>query len=109
MIWTHTVGGRILSVKPGKPLYHAAFKALVNDKSLYSTMEMDLLTRKKSGEEASIKSCEEELRLLAGLPKRWDTNVRVDYLATKLYNSQMAVKKYETDIAHHKAVLAACA
>lgn len=109
MITTHTIGGRIVSIKAGKPLYHSAFKMLVEEKALYATMESELISKSRAGEEANIKKCEEELSLLAGLPKRWETNARVDYLAQKVYASQMAVKKYDEQLAYHKKVLKAVA
>lgn len=99
-------GGRPVAVKAGKPLFQAAFKALVSDKELTALMETQLLNKLVSSEESKINKFEEELLNLSKLPNRWEVKQRIDYLADKLTASQTKVQDYETRLKAHAEILA---
>jgi hypothetical protein len=106
MISTRTVGGRILSIRPGKPLYHAAFRHLVKDTTLNALMESQLIANAISKEEANISKIEEELATLSKLSNRWEIKPRSDYLSSKLYGSQQRIVELEKTNAVFQKILA---
>lgn len=91
--------GRLSAVKAGKPLYQAAFKALVADTELKAMMETQLFEKLIATENSKITKFEEELLSLSQLPKRWEINERIDYLSAKLSVSQGKIMDYEDKIA----------
>ncbi|ANB13592.1 Yme2p [Sugiyamaella lignohabitans] len=105
MISAHTVGGRIVSLRPGKPLYTAAFQLLAKDKSLEALMETNILNTAVSKEESNINKYETELALLSKLPSRWEIKGRVNYLSAKLLISQKNIEDFEKKLAAFKGVI----
>ncbi|KAF5100414.1 hypothetical protein D0Z00_001273 [Geotrichum galactomycetum] len=93
--------GRPSAIKAGKPLYQAAFRALVADPELKAMMETQLMEKLIATENGKITKLEEELLSLSKLPKRWEINERIDYLSTKLSISQGKIMDYEDKIAIH--------
>lgn len=93
--------GRPSAIKAGKPLYQAAFKALVADPELKAMMETQLLEKLITTENGKITKFEEELLSLSNLPKRWEINERIDYLSSKLSISQGKIMDYEDKIASY--------
>jgi hypothetical protein len=98
--------GRPSIIKPGKPVYHPAFKRLTEDKVLKSRLDLAILTHLTKIENATIDKCENELLLLSKLKNQpAQTAGRINYLLTKLMTSQNKVEKYETEIKGLKKVL----
>lgn len=105
MICTEGVGGRIISMKAGKPLYQAAFEHLLQDKSLNAWMECQILSNCISKEESKIRTFEQELMDLAKLPSKWEIKTRINYLSDKLYASQIKVQGLERSLAEQQKIL----
>lgn len=98
--------GRPSVIKPGKPVYHPAFKRLTEDKVLKSRLDLAVLTQLMKIESATIDKCENELLLLSQLRNQpAPTHGRVNYLLIKLMSSQGKVEKYETEMKGLKKVL----
>lgn len=90
--------GRPASIKPGKPVYHSAFKRLTEDKVLTSRLDLGILSDLIKGENATIDKCEQELLLLSKLKGQpAQMNGRVNYLLMKLAGSQEKVEGYERE------------
>ncbi|KAH5083677.1 mitochondrial escape protein [Parastagonospora nodorum] len=99
--------GRPSTIRPGKPVYHSAFKRLAQDKVLKSHLDYAILTNLTKIENATIDKCENELLLLSKLRNQpAQTAGRVQYLLAKLSASQVKVEKYETEIKGLKKVMA---
>ncbi|KAL8695821.1 MAG: hypothetical protein Q9224_003136, partial [Gallowayella concinna] len=60
--------GRPHSIKPGKPVYQAAFKQLVSDRVLKARLDLAVLNQLMGIETKAIDKAEAELSLLGGLP-----------------------------------------
>ncbi|OAL55575.1 hypothetical protein IQ07DRAFT_583042 [Pyrenochaeta sp. DS3sAY3a] len=98
--------GRPSAIKPGKPVYQAAFQRLTEDKVLKSRLDVAILTSLTKIENATIEKCENELLLLSQLNRQpAQTTSRVNYLLAKLMTSQGKVEKYELEIKGLKKVL----
>ncbi|KAF2826174.1 hypothetical protein CC86DRAFT_350666 [Ophiobolus disseminans] len=98
--------GRPSTIKAGKPVYHAAFKRLTQDKVLHSHLDMSILTNLTKIENATIDKCENELLLLSKLKNQpAQTAGRVQYLLAKLMASQVKVEAYEKEIKGLKKVM----
>lgn len=98
--------GRPSTIKPGKPVYHPAFKRLTEDKVLRSHLDMSILTNLTKIENATIDKCENELLLLSKLKNQpSQTTTRVQYLLAKLMASQTKVEMYEAEIKGLKKVI----
>jgi hypothetical protein len=83
-------------VKPGKPVYRAAFKRLVENKTLQGRLDLLILSQLISNENSSIKKYEEELQVLGSLPKHpWELTSRIEWLLRKVHGSQAKILKYE--------------
>lgn len=63
-----SINGRPSAIKPGKPVYKAAFDKLVNDEALAARMDLEVLDVLKGVESKTIDKCEAELGLLGALP-----------------------------------------
>ncbi|KAF1844598.1 uncharacterized protein K460DRAFT_335478 [Cucurbitaria berberidis CBS 394.84] len=99
--------GRPSTIKPGKPVYHSAFKRLTDDKVLKSHLDLAILTNLSKIENATIDKCENELLLLSKLRSQpAQTTGRVNYLLTKMMTSQNKVENYELEMKGLKKVLA---
>ena len=98
--------GRPASIRCGRPVYSAAFRRLVADKTFFAKQEINLLSNMSKSEAANIAKYEAELTQLANLPKQpWEVQGRITYLLKKIVSSQANVEKYEGTIADHKKVL----
>lgn len=85
-------------IKPGKPVYHAAFKRLVENKTLEGRLDLLILGQLISSENKGISKYEEELQLLGSLPKHpRELTSRIEWLLAKIQGSQAKVLKYEHD------------
>ncbi|KAG8526163.1 uncharacterized protein KY384_000156 [Bacidia gigantensis] len=98
--------GRPSCIKPGKPVYTAAFKKLTDDRVLRASMDLSTLAEDTKTENATIAKCEDELRVLGELPgKPAETAGRVRYLLGKLRVSQEKVEGMDREASRLKKVL----
>lgn len=101
-----TQNGRPHSVRPGKPVYQAAFRYLTRDHVLQARLDLGVLTELIKVETAGIEKCEGELGLLGSLPKQpGELGARVKWLLAKLQAAHEKVEKYEKESAGLKKVL----
>lgn len=106
LISVQSLGGRPYSIKPGKPVYHPAFKRLIDDKVLAAKMDLSTLGEAVTGENKSIEKYEQELQLLGGLPKQpGELNGRIHWLIDKISGSQSKIEGYEKEQADLKKLL----
>lgn len=98
--------GRPASIRPGKPVYHPAFKRLTEDKVLKSKLDLQILTDLIKIENASIEKYENELLLLSQLRSQpRQMTERVNWLLEKVAVSQRKVEGYEREGGVLKGVL----
>ncbi|KAI5852366.1 RNA12 protein-domain-containing protein [Tricharina praecox] len=97
--------GRPYAIKPGKPVYRAAFERLLKDEVLKAKMDMVSLKAVVKAETVDIKKCEEELQALAACEKK--SGRRVDWLVGKIDKSQRKVEDAEAQMVSLKKVLQA--
>ncbi|KAF9416915.1 mitochondrial escape protein 2 [Entomortierella beljakovae] len=107
--------GRPFAVKPGKPIYQAAFQHILLDVGFSAVMDIESASRLEKEEMAKVNKWEAELKELSSLLKNdgsWlfgggkvpkEINTRVQWLMAKLAESHAKVEKYEQDIASAKA------
>ncbi|KAG0237717.1 mitochondrial escape protein 2 [Actinomortierella wolfii] len=110
--------GRPFLVKPGKPIYRAAFRELLADSGFAAVMTLDTLSFLEKIEQANVTKYETELRELSSLlhqdgswifgggrvPKEVDT--RVKWLMKKLAASHAKIEGYEQETSKAKLVVA---
>ena len=105
-ILTHPSGsGRPCAIRPGRPVYKAAFKKLLEDEVLKAKMELVVLNALVKIEEGYMKKWEEELAVLATCGGSKDVGKRMDYLGKKIGGSQERVDGYEKEMEGKKKVL----
>lgn len=97
--------GRPTAIKPGKPIYQAAFEHLTQDAVLRARFEMAVLGDLVIKESKTIDKAEAELKVLSELGNSGDLKPRVRYLLTKVLASQQEIEKLETEQAALKKVL----
>lgn len=97
--------GRNVAIKAGKPLYQAAFKALICDKVLYSMQETVLLTSMIAAENKKIKGYEEEMQMLGEVEKLYGVKQRMGYLESKMVASQNNITKYEEKLKEMSGIM----
>ena len=98
--------GRPRAIKPGKPVYTAAFRLLTEDRVLAARLDLKTLQELVKDEAAGIVKCEEELRVLAKLPGQpAEISGRVKWLLGKIWTAQQKVEKYERESAVLKKLL----
>ncbi|KAK7746844.1 mitochondrial escape protein 2 [Cytospora paraplurivora] len=98
--------GRPQVIQAGKPVYFAAFNALLHDPVLKAKMDLAVLTELSKVETKVIDKVESELSLLGSLPRQpWETTERINYLLGKLHISQSRILGYEKEIVSLKKVL----
>ena len=98
--------GRPKSIKPGKPVYTAAFKALTQDHVLKARLDLAILSELTKIETQGIEKCESELNLLGQLPGQpKEVRGRIKWLLGKLRGSQEKVEGYERESGVLKKVL----
>lgn len=106
MVSVRTVGGLILGVRPGRPLYTSAFKSLVNNIALYAFMERNVLTEAIEKEQKNISSVEAELDVLSRISSiSSKTKSRISYLENNLQASQSKIEAAEKQIADYQKTL----
>ncbi|KAK0508367.1 hypothetical protein JMJ35_009451 [Cladonia borealis] len=106
MITIVSSNGRPTSIKPGKPVYSAAFKQLTEDHVLKARLDLAILSQLIKVETQGIDKYEAELNLLANLPGApKETRGRAKWLLGKLWTSQNKVEGYERESAGLKKVL----
>jgi hypothetical protein len=98
--------GRPHAIKPGKPVYLAAFKYLTKDDVLRSRLDLAILTQLIGIENKNVDKLESELRLLADLPGQPKQLLpRINWLLNKSQASHAKVEKYEAEGATLKKIL----
>ncbi|KAF3918964.1 hypothetical protein ABW20_dc0108200 [Dactylellina cionopaga] len=98
--------GRPWAIKPGKPVYRAAFKKLQGDKVLEAKLDIDVATELIKTENANVAKYENELTLLGQLPSRpSEVSGRISWLLKKLQTSQSKIETYEKEVNTLKKVL----
>ncbi|OAX85034.1 hypothetical protein ACJ72_00594 [Emergomyces africanus] len=101
-----TDSGTPSTIKPGRPVYRAAFKQLSDNKSLSSRFGMEIFGRLIAMENQNIQSLEKELQVLGSLPRHpSEVAPRVRWLLAKLSGSQIKVEEYEKQSSSLKRVL----
>ena len=106
LISIQSSAGRPYAIRPGRPVYAAAFRKLVNDKVLRSRMDLAVLGECIKQESAAIDKAEQELHLLGELPKQpAELTARVQWLLGKIMTSQTKVEHWETEQAALKKIL----
>ncbi|KAF9292407.1 mitochondrial escape protein 2 [Mortierella alpina] len=110
--------GRPAAVRPGKPIYRAAFQDILQDTGFSAVMELESATFLEKEEMVKVAKWEAELKELSNLlhkdgswifgggrvPKEVDT--RVKWLMKKLAESHAKVEKYELEAANAKKAVA---
>ncbi|KAF9940936.1 mitochondrial escape protein 2 [Mortierella antarctica] len=110
--------GRPAAVRPGKPIYRAAFQDILQDIGFSAVMELESATFLEKEEMVKVAKWEAELKELSNLlhkdgswifgggrvPKEVDT--RVKWLMKKLAESHAKVEKYELEAANAKKAVA---
>jgi RNA12 protein len=98
--------GRPNIIKPGKPVYQAAFQRLTEDRVLASRLDLAIATELIKIENDSIEKYETELKTLGDLPRHpYEVVARVKWLLGKIATSHGKVEKYESESASLKAIL----
>ena len=98
--------GRPKSIKPGKPVYTAAFKTLTEDHVLKARLDLAILSELIKIETSGIDKCESELNLLGQLPGQpAEIRGRINWLLGKLRSGQEKVEGYERESGVLKKIL----
>ncbi len=105
LITISSKNGRPTSVKPGKPVYQAAFEYLIEDDALKARLDLALLTEQMSTETATVDKCEKELEVLASLPNAGDLKPRIRYLLSKAMASQKSIERLEQEAGGLKKIM----
>jgi hypothetical protein len=106
LIAVKTFKGRPEAIRPGKPVFKAAFKLLTEDKVLKARLDLAILTELSKIEAKNIDKYEQELSLIAAMPKQpAQMAPRVIYLLEKLRGSQQKVEQWEAEMGGLKKVL----
>ena len=93
-------------IKPGKPVYRAAFQRLVENTTLQGRLDMLILSQLMNNENSSISKYEQELQVLGSLPKYpWELTSRIEWLLRKIHGSQAKILKYESESAALSKIL----
>ncbi|KAG0247597.1 mitochondrial escape protein 2 [Mortierella polycephala] len=110
--------GRPFALRPGKPVYHAAFREILKDIGFSAVMDLESATYLEKEEMVKVAKWEAELKELSNLlhkdgswifgggrvPKEVDT--RVKWLLKKLAESHAKVEKYEQEAVNAKKAVA---
>lgn len=98
--------GRPYSIKPGRPVYQAAFEYLTDDEVLKARLDMAILSQLIGMENKNVEKFETELRTLAELPGApSELKPRIKWLLDKAMSSHMKIEKYEAQSGELKKVL----
>lgn len=98
--------GRPSAIKPGKPVYQAAFSYLAQDQALRSQMELSMYKQLIGIDAKSLEKCENELKLLQETNARPSLTSRTQWLLNKCESSQRKIEEYENQIKLLKKTLA---
>ena len=111
LITITSTNGRPSSIKPGRPVFAAAFKRLTEDHVLKARMDLAILSQLVQIETHAIEKCESELNLLAQfqLPHRsplaLELQSRLAWLLQKVRVAQDKLERYEGESKGLKEVL----
>jgi len=102
-----TPEGRPSVIKPGRPVFSAAFALLASDNVFSAKMELGRLTFLQAEEKKNIEKAEEELVRLRELPlaQAREIEARIRYVLKKIQASQRNIEIYDTQMAQVKEVL----
>jgi hypothetical protein len=99
--------GRPYSVKPGKPVYQAAFEYLTEDDVLKARLDLAILAQLIGLENKNVEKYEAELTTLAELPGTpSELKPRIKWCLGKAMASQERIMKYEAQSAILKKTMA---
>ncbi|QIX01726.1 hypothetical protein AMS68_007243 [Peltaster fructicola] len=106
LVTIHSEHGRPYSIRPGRPIFNAAFKSLVEDQVLRSKMDLKIVTEQINNQAKGIDKWEQELQLLGQLPGApTELRQRVKYLLHKINASQEKIETLEKEQGELKGVL----
>lgn len=98
--------GRPYGIKPGKPVYQAAFEYLTDDEVLKARLDLAILTQLIGIENKNVEKYEMELTTLAELPGApSELKPRIKWCLGKAMASQEKVMKYEAQSGKLKKLL----
>ncbi|KAK4937235.1 mitochondrial escape protein 2 [Elasticomyces elasticus] len=98
--------GRPNGIKPGKPVYSAAFALLTEDEVLKARMDLAIMSQLISIENKNVEKYENELSTLAELPGTpSELKPRIQWCMEKVMASQVKIQKFEAQSAKLKKVL----
>lgn len=98
MISITSNNGRPMAIKPGKPVYLAAFKKLMEDEVLRSRLDLRIVGDRIRWANEDIAKVETELKLLGELPRHpIESLPRIKWLLGKLATSQARVSSLEAE------------
>ncbi|EXJ91794.1 hypothetical protein A1O3_00344 [Capronia epimyces CBS 606.96] len=98
--------GRPYSIKPGRPVYQAAFEYLTDDEVLKARLDMAILAQLIGLENKNVEKYETELRTLAELPGTpSELKPRIKWCLDKAMASHAKIEKYEAQSGVLKKVL----
>lgn len=107
LITIASFNGRPNTIKPGKPVYQAAFKHLTQDQVLKSRMDLAIYTQLIGIENKNVEKYENELKLLQEANARPSLMSRVQWLLKKADTAQNKIEKYELECIGLKKTLLA--
>ena len=106
MISIQSMHGRPHSIRPGRPVYASAFRALIADRVLRARLELSTLNELTKSENSTVEKCEAELSLLGNLPEKGGGLLeRMLYLMDKLKKSHRSIEEYEAESSKLKKIL----
>ncbi|RMZ77953.1 hypothetical protein DV738_g4171, partial [Chaetothyriales sp. CBS 135597] len=105
LITITATNGRPQTIKPGKPVFQAAFEYLTADEVLKARLDLAIVKDQIGSESATVDKCEKELQMLAELPNAPDLRPRIRYLLRKVLKSQSEIDKLEARAAGLKKVI----
>jgi len=99
--------GRPALIKPGRPVFSAAFALLTGDKVFNAKMELGRLMFLSGEEKKNIEKAEEELARLRQLPAGQikELESRIRYLLKKIQTSQQSIERFDYELRIAKEVL----
>ena len=106
LVSVHAHRGRPQTVRPGRPVYQAAFVQLRADPVLRARLDRARLAELARIQAGAVDKAEQELALLAALPRQpAQTADRIAYLLAKLAAAQTKIAVYEAEMGALKKVL----
>jgi len=99
--------GRPSVIKPGRPVFSAAFALLAGDTVFSAKMELGRLTFLAGEEKKTIEKAEEELARLKELPtpQAKELESRISYLLKKIQASQVNILRFDKEMDRVKTIL----